>query len=294
MPFALPGTVITQSRGPGGSGSLHARVKSSLVSLHRIGGGGGGVSRRYSTPHFHLRKGLIPRYLSKYIATLIFTGRSSSCLVNIQFTLLHINHFIIATIDFGTCTKIFQYFQADSKGKDDIVRPLSRNQRKNFRLKIEKFSILDRTLCRDGKIVLHGLDVTPVLRNLHKSAIEHQGNCRGLHREAHSRYFIEWNLLVSCQNVCFECIECAEARMILSDEVLMRHLTAKTRERICRTIMTPVKKAKTNCSHKPRVPVFVAGKKPIATQDGDSLTSLPTNQLQLKVPALFLPVYWIA
>ena len=50
----------------------------------------------------------------------------------------------------------------------------------------------------------------------------------------------------------------------------MRHLSAKARERICRTIMTPLKKAKGNRTHKPRVPVFVAGKTPIATQDCDS------------------------
>ena len=50
----------------------------------------------------------------------------------------------------------------------------------------------------------------------------------------------------------------------------MRHLSAKTRERICRTIMTPVKKEKGNRSHNHRVPVFIAGKNPIATQDCDS------------------------
>ena len=173
-------------------------------------------------------------------------------------------------MDFETYTKFSQYFQDDSKGKDDIVRPLYRNQRKSFHLKMKKFSILGRTLCRDGKNVLHGLNVTPVLRNLHKSALDHQGNCCELHREALSRYFIEGNLLVSCQNIYIERIEIAEARMILSDKVPMRHLTAKTRERICRTIMTPVKKAKGNRSHKPGVSVFIAGKNPIATQDCDS------------------------
>ena len=130
-------------------------------------------------------------------------------------------------MDFEINTKFSQYFQADSKGKDDIVRPLSRNQRKVFRLKIKNFSILDCTLYRDGKIVLHGLKVTPVLRNLHKLALNYQGNCRELHREARSRYFIEGNHLVSCQNVCFECIECAEARMILSDKVLYAALNGQ-------------------------------------------------------------------
>ena len=38
--------------------------------------------------------------------------------------------------------------------------------------------------------------------------------------------------------------------------------------------MTPVKRAKKNRSHIPRVPVFVAGKKPIVTQDGDSANVL--------------------
>ena len=195
---------------------------------------------------------------------------------------LQIIQFIIATIDFETYTKIFQYFQADSKGKDDIVRLLSRNQRKVFRLKMKKFSILDRTVCRDGKIVLHGLNVTPVLRNLHKSALDHHGNYYELHQEARSKYYIEGNLRAICREVCFECSECTSRRMVLYDEVPMRHLTAKTRERICRTIMTPVKKAKGNRSHKPRVPVFVGGKKRIGTQYGDIANVLTHEQITLE------------
>ena len=173
-------------------------------------------------------------------------------------------------MDFESYTQISQYLRADSTGKDDIVRSLSRNQRKVFRLKAKKYSIVDHMLCRDGKIVLHEANVTPVLRNLQKTALEHSGNYLELYREARTTYFIEGNLQSKCRDVCFACIKCTEDRMILSDEVPMRHLTAKTRERICRTIMTPVYKAKGNRTHKPRVPVFVAGKKPIATQDCDS------------------------
>ena len=111
--------------------------------------------------------------------------------------------------------------------------------------------------------------------------------------EKHVRgIFLKGNL-VSCQNVCLRCIECAEARMISSDKVPMQHLTAKTRERICRTIMTPVKKAKGNRSHKPCVPVFVAGKKPIATQDADSANVLTHEPITLEGACIFLPVYWI-
>ena len=109
-----------------------------------------------------------------------------------------------------------------------------------------------------------------MLRNLHKLTLNHQGIYCELHQEARSKYFIEGDLQSKCREVCYECITCTEARMILYDEVPMRHLSAKTRERICRTIMTPVKKAKGNRSHKPRVPVFIAGKNPIATQDCDS------------------------
>ena len=109
-----------------------------------------------------------------------------------------------------------------------------------------------------------------MLRNLHKLTLNHQGNYRKLHQEARSKYFIEGDLQSKCREVCFECITCTEARMILYDEVPMRHLSAKTRERICQTIMTPEKKAKGNWSHKRRVPVFIAGKNPIATQDCDS------------------------
>ena len=75
--------------------------------------------------------------------------------------------------------------------------------------------------------------------------------------------------------------------MVLYDEVPKRHLTAKTRERICRTIMPPVKKAKGNRSHKPRVPVFVGGKKPIAIQDGDSANVLTHEPITLHAFFLF-------
>ena len=49
-----------------------------------------------------------------------------------------------------------------------------------------------------------------------------------------------------------------------------------------RTNMTPVKKAKGNRSHKPRVPVFVGGKKPIGTQDGDSANVLTHEPITLE------------
>ena len=67
-------------------------------------------------------------------------------------------------MDFESYTQISQYLRADSTGKD-IVRPLSRNQRKVFRLKAKKYSIVDHTLCCDGKIVLHEANVTPVSHN---------------------------------------------------------------------------------------------------------------------------------
>ena len=94
-------------------------------------------------------------------------------------------------MDFESYTQISQYLRADSTGKDDTIRPLSQNQRKVFRLKAKKFSIVDHTLCRDGKIVLHEANVTPVLRNLHKTALEHSGNYLELYREAQTTYFIE-------------------------------------------------------------------------------------------------------
>ena len=173
-------------------------------------------------------------------------------------------------MDFELYTQISQYLHATLKERRKIPPGLARNKRTAFCLRAKKYSLVDGYLRRDGKIVLHKLNVTPVLRNLHRSTLSHRGNSNDLHQEARSQYFIEGDLRDVCRNVCFEGIKCIEARMILSDEVPMRHLSSKTRERICRTIMTPVKKAKGNRSHKPRVPVFVAGKEPIATQDCDS------------------------
>ena len=132
------------------------------------------------------------------------------------------------------------------------------------------------------KIVLHGLNVTPLLRNLHKSALNHRGTYYELHQEARSKYYIEGNLRAICREVCFKCSECTSRRMVLYDEVPMRHLTARTRERICRKILTPVNKAKGNRSHKPHVPVFVGGKKPIATQDGDRANVLTHKPIKLE------------
>ena len=197
-------------------------------------------------------------------------------------------------MDFELYTQISQYLHATPKERRKIPPGLARNKRTAFCLRAKKYSLVDGYLRRDGKIVLHNLNVTPVLRNLHRSTLSHRGNSNDLHQEARSQYFIEGDLRDVCRNVCLECIKCIEARMILSDEVPMRHLSSKTRERICRTIMTPVKKAKGNRSHKPRVPVFVAGKNLSPPKTAIVPTSTRTNPLRSKALALFLLVYWIA